>query len=118
MDSEVEKRPVAECRTPFGPGGGADFGAAGVVGDTIEAPDVTSRREAASESLSSVMSLSQSDLPVDITIWEARQIFWGPDSSEVADDVLVYGTASQSPAYLCPSRRRTAVDMLHGLCDA
>ena len=30
---------------------------------------VTSRRAAASESLSSVISRSQSDLPVEITIW-------------------------------------------------
>lgn len=76
--------PVTAGRTPL-PGGGGGAGLDGVVGLGVDvgvggagvgdvasafgSEVVTSRRAAASESTSSVMSRSQSDLPVEITIW-------------------------------------------------
>ena len=92
LESEVWNSPVTAGRTPLPGGGDAGIGDAGMdgvmdgviglgvdagvggaevgdVGCALGSEVVTSRRAAASESLSSVMSRSQSDLPVEITIW-------------------------------------------------
>jgi hypothetical protein len=74
VESEVWNRPVTG-RTPLptDEGGEAGFGDAGVVGDVWRwwLLEVISEIAAASESLSSVISRSQSALPVEITICQA-----------------------------------------------
>ena len=69
FESEVRKRPVGEDRVSFTfPFPLTGEGSPEELGGTSRALDVTSAIAAAREFLSSIISLSQSDFPVEIII--------------------------------------------------